>query len=109
MFRTRIKICGVCRVEDALAAARAGADAVGLVFHPPSARNVSYEQARAIVAALPPFVMPVGLFVNATTWQVADMALRLGLRHVQLHGDESPADVNAVMRMLPAAILKAVS
>ena len=63
-MRTRIKICGVTRAEDARAAADLGADAIGLVFYAPSPRNVGLDQARAIVAALPPFVSVVGLFVN---------------------------------------------
>lgn len=108
MHRTRIKICGVCRVEDAVAAARAGADAIGLVFHPASPRNVTYEQARAIITALPPFVTPVGLFVDAPVWQVGDFCFRLGIRHAQLHGRETPGDVQQIMRMLPATLLKAV-
>src|SRR4051812_24579776 len=93
MNRTRVKICGVCRVEDAMMAARAGADAVGMVFHPASARNVTVEEAERILAALPPFVTPVGLFVDATPEQVVSIAGRLGLRHVQLHGRETPAGV----------------
>ena len=62
--RTRIKICGIGRPEDAAAAAAAGADAIGLVFHPPAPRYVSLDRAREIMAALPAFVTPVGLFVN---------------------------------------------
>src|SRR4051812_14929858 len=103
MNRTRVKICGVCRVEDAMMAARAGADAVGMVFHPASARNVAVEVAERILAALPPFVTPVGLFVDATPEQVASIAGRLGLRHVQLHGRETPAVVTRVR----ATVIKA--
>jgi phosphoribosylanthranilate isomerase len=62
---TRIKICGITRVEDALFAARQGADAIGLVFYPASPRHVSVARAREIIRALPPFVTTVGLFVNA--------------------------------------------
>jgi phosphoribosylanthranilate isomerase len=104
MNRTRVKICGICRVEDALAAARAGADAIGMVFHPASARNVSAEVAERILAALPPFVTPVGLFVDASAEQVANFVGRLGLRHVQLHGRETPAVVTRVR----ATVIKAV-
>ena len=64
--RTRIKICGITRVDDALTAAAAGADAIGLVFYAPSPRAVTVAQARAICAALPPFVNTVGLFVDAS-------------------------------------------
>src|SRR3954447_14351954 len=102
--RTRVKICGVCRVEDAVAAARAGADAIGMVFHPASARNVVVEAAERILAALPPFVTPVGLFVDASAEQVMTIAGRLGLRHVQLHGHETPAVVTRVR----ATVIKAV-
>ena len=63
--RTRVKICGITRLEDALEAARAGADAVGFVFVPDSARAIDPEHARAIAARLPAFVTPVGLFLNA--------------------------------------------
>lgn len=93
MTRTRVKICGVTRPEDALAAARAGADAVGMVFHPTSRRHVSPERARAILDALPPFVTPVGLFVDETAEHVLSVARSLHLRHVQLHGDEPPERV----------------
>jgi phosphoribosylanthranilate isomerase len=90
MSRTRIKICGVRRVDDALLAARAGADAVGLVLHPPARRNVALETARDILAALPPFVTPVGLFVDASLPHVLATARDLSLRHVQLNGHETP-------------------
>jgi phosphoribosylanthranilate isomerase len=80
----------VGHVEDALAAAEAGADAIGMIFHPPSKRNLELSQAAKIVAALPPFVTPVGLFVNAEVKQVRQTAQALGLRHIQLHGDEPP-------------------
>ena len=62
--RTRVKICGFTRPEDAVTAVRLGADAVGLVFYPPSPRHVSLEAALAVTAALPPFVTVVGLFVD---------------------------------------------
>lgn len=105
MHRTRIKICGVCRLEDALLAARAGADAIGIVFHEPSPRNVALERAREIVAALPPFVTAVGLFVDAPVDTVLATARRLGLRHVQLHGHEPPEMVKALE---PLTVIKAI-
>lgn len=90
--RTRIKICGITRIEDALAAAQAGADAIGLVFYPPSPRYVSVEQARAIVGSLPPFVSAVALFVNAAPAEVERVIDRVRPALLQFHGDESPAD-----------------
>ena len=86
----RVKICGVTRVDDAIEAARAGADAVGLNFYPPSPRCVDVDRARAIRRALPPFVEPVGLFVNASAAEVRETADAVGLVTVQLHGEELP-------------------
>jgi phosphoribosylanthranilate isomerase len=103
--RTRIKICGVCRVEDAILAARAGADAIGIVFHAPASRNVPVELAREILAALPPFVTPVGVFANEPPEHVIRVAREVGLRHVQLNGDESPVDIKAVV---PLVVVKAL-
>jgi phosphoribosylanthranilate isomerase len=88
--RTRIKICGITRLQDALAAAAAGADAVGFVFYRPSPRHLAPEAAAAIARALPPFVTTVGLFVNAPADEVrvALAAVPLGL--LQFHGEEPP-------------------
>lgn len=85
---TRIKICGITRVEDALAAARAGADAIGLVFHAASPRAVSIEQARTVVKALPPFVTTVGLFVDAAEETIRSVLDQVPLDLLQFHGDE---------------------
>lgn len=87
-MRTRIKICGITRPEDGVAAAHAGADAVGLVFYGPSPRCVTIEQARATVAALPPFVTVVGLFVNATDGEIREVLDNVPLDLLQFHGDE---------------------
>ena len=89
-MRTRIKICGVTRVEDARAAAELGADAIGLVFYAPSPRNVDPEQARAIIAAVPPFVTIVGLFVDPTLDQVESVLRRCSFGLLQFHGEEAP-------------------
>jgi phosphoribosylanthranilate isomerase len=86
-----VKICGITRVEDALAAARAGAHAVGFVFHPPSARCVEPDAAAALVRALPPFVTAVGLFVDAEPERVRRTAARARIGLLQFHGDETPA------------------
>jgi len=87
----RIKICGITRVEDALAAAKAGADAIGLVFYAPSPRAVTPAQAAAIVTALPPFVTTVGLFVDADAVYVQDVLKHVPLDVLQFHGDEDAA------------------
>ncbi len=87
---TRIKICGITRVEDALAAAQAGADAIGLVFYERSPRHVSMVQAAQLAAELPPFVTTVGLFVNAEAVFVREALVSVPLDVLQFHGDESP-------------------
>jgi phosphoribosylanthranilate isomerase len=88
---TRIKICGITRVEDALAAAHSGADAIGLVFHERSPRHVSIAQAKQLADALPPFVFAVGLFVNAEAAFVHAVLASVPLDILQFHGDE-PAE-----------------
>ncbi|MCH2342559.1 phosphoribosylanthranilate isomerase [Pseudomonas sp. NPDC047963] len=94
----RSKICGITRVEDALVAAEAGADAIGLVFYPKSPRAVSMQQALNIVAALPPFVTTVGLFVNASRSEISATLDTVPLDVLQFHGDESPADCEGFSR-----------
>jgi phosphoribosylanthranilate isomerase len=89
-LRTRIKICGITRTGDAADAARAGADAIGLVFYPPSPRFLSTERAREIRDALPPFVQAVALFVNPDAAQVAQVIGRVHPSMLQFHGDETP-------------------
>jgi len=90
--RTRIKICGLTRVEDVQAAVAAGADAIGFVFYPPSPRAVSIEQAQRLMAHVPPFVTTVGLFVNAEPEYVEAALAALPLQLLQFHGDETEAD-----------------
>jgi len=89
-MRTRVKICGITRREDAQEAARQGADAIGLVFYPPSARAVSVEQARDIVRGLPPFVTVVGLFVDEQRDKIAQTLQRVRIDLLQFHGEEPP-------------------
>lgn len=91
-MRVRSKICGITRVEDALAAVEAGADAIGLVFYAKSPRAVSVEQAAEIVQALPPFVTSVGLFVNMPREALQALLKQVPLDLLQFHGDESAAD-----------------
>lgn len=90
MKRTRTKICGITRPEDARIAVEAGADAIGLVFYPPSPRYISLEQAEAVIRGLPPFVSVVGLFVNAEREEIEATARRLSLDLIQFHGNECP-------------------
>jgi phosphoribosylanthranilate isomerase len=89
--RTRVKICGLTRAEDVRAAVAAGADAVGLVFHPASPRAVGIEQARDLCALLPPFVTAVGLFVDATADRIDAILGQVPLELLQFHGEESAA------------------
>lgn len=87
----KVKICGVRRVEDALLAAELGASAIGLIFWPGSARFIDPYRARPIVAALPPFVSAVGVFVDQPEEHIAGVAGLVKLGAVQLHGQEAPA------------------
>ncbi len=87
----KVKICGVCTVEDARAAVAAGADFVGLNFHPGSPRCVAPEAAREIADAVPGAVL-VGVFVDAPRARVEEIAARVGLSALQFHGDEDPDD-----------------
>jgi phosphoribosylanthranilate isomerase len=89
-MRTRVKVCGITRAADARAAAEAGADAIGLVFYPPSPRYLSGERAVEIRDALPPFVQSVALFVNPDAPQVAQVIGRVKPALLQFHGEESP-------------------
>jgi phosphoribosylanthranilate isomerase len=90
--RTRIKICGVSREADIEAAVDAGADAVGFVFHRDSPRCVTLERAAELARALPPYVTPVGLFVNASADDIAAALAAVPTLVLQFHGDETAAD-----------------
>lgn len=89
--RVRVKICGITRLEDARAAVAAGADALGFVLYPPSPRHVAPEAAAAIIAALPPFVTPVALFVDPAAEAVRALLALAPNVLLQFHGDESDA------------------
>lgn len=89
-MRTRVKICGITRVEDAQAAVRAGADAIGLVFDPKSPRYVTKERAASIAQAVEPFVSIVGLFVDAAPETIRDTLSRVPITLLQFHGSETP-------------------
>ncbi len=90
-MRTRIKICGITRIEDALNAAYLGVDAIGLVFYAKSPRAVTITQAQAIIQALPAFVTTVGLFVDEETETVKHILDQVPLDVLQFHGAENPA------------------
>jgi phosphoribosylanthranilate isomerase len=103
-MRTRVKICGITNVEDALAAVACGADAIGLVFYSPSPRCVTVLQAEKISQALPPFVTVVALFVNPTVNEVNDVLTAIHVDLLQFHGDE--LEVDCLQYQLP--YLKAI-
>ncbi|HEY4958812.1 MAG TPA: phosphoribosylanthranilate isomerase [Caldimonas sp.] len=96
--RTRIKICGLSRAGDVEAAVEAGADAIGLVFYAASPRHVSVEDAARLACSLPPFVTPVGLFVNAARAQVEAAIAAIPQLVLQFHGDETPAECASFAR-----------
>ncbi len=101
--RTRVKVCGIARAEDAALAVAAGADALGVVLAE-SPRRVTLEQADAALAAAPPFVARVGVFVDADEAFVGEAVRRLGLHAVQFHGDEPPVACASA----PAPVIKAL-
>lgn len=90
-MRARVKICGITRIEDVLAAARAGADAIGLVFYPHSPRCLSLERARRLREALPPYVTAVALFVNPAREEVERVLAEVKPDAIQFHGEEDAA------------------
>lgn len=91
MQRTRVKICGITRPQDATAVVEQGADALGLVFYPPSPRAVSIEQAQQVVAKVPAFVTVTALFVNPSVEQVQSTIDNVRIDLLQFHGDEDDA------------------
>ncbi|OZA08432.1 MAG: N-(5'-phosphoribosyl)anthranilate isomerase [Methylotenera sp. 17-45-7] len=91
-MRVRVKICGITRVEDAMAVVKSGADAIGLVFYPPSPRNVEINQAAEIANQVPAFVSVVGLFVDAGPAFIRNVIATVKLDLLQFHGDETPEE-----------------
>jgi phosphoribosylanthranilate isomerase len=85
-----VKICGITRVEDGMAAARAGAHAVGFIFHPPSPRYIEPHRAAEITRYLPPFISTVGVFVDPAQIFVLEVLRTVPLSFLQFHGEESP-------------------
>ncbi len=108
-MRTRVKICGLTTLDTAQACVAAGADAIGLVFYPPSPRALTPKQAQALVAAIPPYVQAVGLFVDAQPDEVATTVAQVGLDVVQLHGSETPAQCAAIGRLTQRRWYKALA
>jgi phosphoribosylanthranilate isomerase len=94
-MRTRVKICGITRAQDAIKAVEFGADAIGLVFYDKSPRAVTIDEARAIIQKIPPFVSIVGLFVDPSPKDVAAVLHRVSLDLLQFHGDELPSECSA--------------
>jgi phosphoribosylanthranilate isomerase len=100
----KIKICGITELDDALHAIACGADALGFVFYERSPRAITRKRAQTIIAALPPFVTVVGLFVNEDPRTVREIADECGLDVIQYHGDESPE----TLRMAPRRAIRAL-
>jgi phosphoribosylanthranilate isomerase len=106
--RTRIKICGLTRIEDLDLAVAAGADAVGFVFFPASPRYVASEAAAKLISALPPFVTSVGLFVNATASEIAAIVAQAPVSLLQFHGNESLQECCAAAKAVNRPFVRAV-
>jgi phosphoribosylanthranilate isomerase len=104
MKTVRVKICGITNAQDAAIAVQAGADALGFVFQKASPRFITPDAVRRIVAALPPFVLPVGVFVNEELKKVRDLMDECGLALAQLHGDETAAYCEELGRPVLKAI-----
>jgi len=106
MHRVRVKICGITNWTDARRAIESGADFLGFNFYPGSPRYIAPAKARRIVKKLPKGVAAVGVFVNEPEEKMLEIARRVGLDYLQLHGDESPETVAHLQRALP--VIKAV-
>jgi len=106
--RTRIKLCGLTRPADVSAAVALGADAIGLVFYPPSPRYVSPAQAGQLLAELPAFVSAVGLFVNPTAAEVQACIEAAPISILQFHGDETVAQCAEIAQQVRRPFLRAL-
>lgn len=107
-MRTRAKICGITRIEDINSVVHAGADAIGLVFYPPSPRNVSIELAQSLLQHIPAYVQVVGLFVNATAGEIATVLKQVPLDILQFHGDETPLQCQQIAQQVGRRWYKAI-
>jgi phosphoribosylanthranilate isomerase len=106
---TKIKICGITNIEDAVTAIGYGADALGFVFYPKSPRNITPETARSIVQSLPPFITTVGVFVDEDVSNIEKTVSYVGLNTVQLHGSEPPESCNLSRKVIKAIKIKGLS
>ena len=98
------KVCGIRRAEDARHAARHGANAIGMIFYPPSPRSIAPDEAHRVASAVPEGVRRVGVFVNERPANIAAMVRQAQLHTVQLHGDENPPDCDAVRNAIEGGI-----
>ena len=106
--RTRIKLCGLSRAEDVAVAVECGADAIGLVFYPPSPRHVTPEQAGRLLQGLPPYITAVGLFVNAGLDQVRETIAAAPISVLQFHGDETPEQCAGIAQAVRRPYMRAL-
>lgn len=106
--RTRIKLCGLSRAEDVAVAVEGGADAIGLVFYPPSPRHVTPEQAGRLLQGLPPYITAVGLFVNAGLEQVRETIGAAPISMLQFHGDETPEQCAEIAQAVRRPYMRAL-
>lgn len=109
MPHVRVKICGLTRIPDVQSAVALGADAIGLVFYPPSPRAVSIEQAKQLVKASATFVQVVGLFVNANALDINQVLDQVALDILQLHGDETPEQCAEIAKLTKRRWIKALA
>ncbi|MBI1834247.1 MAG: phosphoribosylanthranilate isomerase [Burkholderiales bacterium] len=106
-FSTKVKICGITRLEDLQSVVQAGADALGFVFYPPSPRYVAPETAAALLAATPPFVTTVGLFVNIQLEQLQSILAVAPVQLLQFHGDESAQECHQLASKVNRPFIRA--
>mgnify|MGYP000175582077 FL=1 len=106
--RTRIKLCGLSTPEDVAVAVDAGADAIGLVFYPPSPRHVRAERAAELLACLPPYLTAVGLFVNASLAEVQAVLAQAPITMLQFHGDETPEQCREIAQAVGRPFMRAL-
>ncbi len=107
-MRTRAKICGITRIQDIQSVVNAGADAIGFVFFPPSPRSVTAEQAQILIQNVPAYVQTVGLFVNASLDEIADILKQAPVDILQFHGDETPEQCQDISKQVGRRWYKAI-